>query len=185
MIKYKKGFTLIEVILAIAIFSMVAVVIFSLFMSNYLRIEAQSRETYLQEEIDRGLIRLSDRLMGTCEILNKEDTGFNTEFMSFKYYYKDSTTPYEGELSLEKSDGLYILKLKSKPEGEDTEVTNTLMSFLKRFKMNFINENGAITSRERACALEINYTVTTSYKKIVKEKEGKLTIKLRNIRSKI
>ncbi|MCM1990846.1 PulJ/GspJ family protein [Oceanirhabdus seepicola] len=184
MMKNKKGFTLMEVMLVMAIFSMASVVIFSVFMSNYMRIEAQGRETYLQEDIDRGLTRLSNRLMGTCEIVENRDIGVSdTVLLSFNYYYKDNKEPYEGDLYLVENDGLYTLKLHSKREVESKveELTNTFMSYVKNFNINFINESGGTTSPAQACALEINYTVTTSYKKIVKEKTGKVIIKLRNI----
>lgn len=200
MMRYKKGFTLIEVILVMGMFSMVSVVIFSLFSTNYMRMEAQGRETYLQQDIDRGLTQLSNRLMGTTEILPlKEDEEKNiTELLNFKYYYKDNETPnerslYKGELYLEKNDeGDTLLKLDSKritDEKSEKTSTNILMSYIKEIKITFINESGEEITRDeisnntqKASALEINYTVSTSYKKIDKKKDGTITIKLRNIK---
>jgi len=193
MMRYKKGFTLIEVILVTAMFSMVSVVISSLFSTNYMRMEAQGRETYLQQDIDRGLTQLSNRLMGTTKIIDKteDDAEENTIEMNFEFYYKDNETPnesslYEGRLYLEEN----TLKLDSrKANKESEEHTNILMSYIEFFKINYINENGEkITKREianktqKVSALEINYTVSTSYKTIVKSKRGTLNIKLRNIK---
>ena len=187
MMRCKKGFTLIEVILVMGMFSMISVVIFSLFSTNYMRMEAQQRETYLQQDIDRGLTQLSNRLMGTTRIIDKKDDEKNTNSLSFEFYYKDNETPYEGKLKL--VENTLILDSERTINGESEAFTNTLMSYVENFKINYINENGQeITKTEitnntqKVSALEINYTVATSYKKIVKKKSGKLKIKLRNIR---
>ncbi|WBW99590.1 PulJ/GspJ family protein [Oceanirhabdus sp. W0125-5] len=187
MMKNKKGFTLIELILVIGLFSVASLVIFSLFMSNYMRMEAQGRETYLQEDIDRGLTQLSDRLMGTSKIIKitEAESGSNTTSMEFQYYFKDKDDPYNGKLYLEGKDGEYTLKLDYSIRGSEV-ATKTLMSYLEVFEIKLIDHDGnPVTDYEKylnkVCSLEINYTVATSYKKIVKRKSGKLNIKLRNI----
>ena len=167
-------------------FSIVSVVLVSVFRTNYMRMEAQGRETYLQQDIDRGLTQLSNRLMGTMEINEK----VGGELLNFDYYYKNNTTIYEGkiyleeniEMSAEKTEKIYTLKFDSNKKGESIINTNTFMSHVKTFAIDYIDKGGAATTiKENARAVEINYRVLTSFKTIVKEKDGTLKIKLRNI----
>ncbi len=165
-----------EVMLALAMLSTAAIVISSVFLSNYMRIEAQGKETYLHEEIDRGITRLSDRLKGACKILPFEDEDHSDVLLRFEYYYRDSDKPFVGKLYLEGN----ILKLESIKDSQ-TKI-NTIMGYLDEFTVVLLNNRGnKEPNKEQVCAVKLVYKVSTEYRKIHKEKEGEVVIKLRNI----
>lgn len=188
MIKYKKGFTLIELILVMGMFSIVLGVLFAVFRTDYMRMEAQGRETYLQQDIDRGLTQLSNRLMGATKINEKD----GEELLNFNYYYRDNTTLYTGkiyleentEMSAEESVNINTLKFDSWLAGESPANINTniFMSHVETLAIDYIDESGGGTVKENVTAVEINYRVLTSFRTISKSKDGTLRIKLRNIK---
>lgn len=174
----KRGFTLIEVMIALAMFSTASVVIFSVFISNNNRIEAQGKETFLQESLDRGIYRLTDRVKGTTEIL---ELGNGVDFlMKFKYYYRDNDSEFEGTLYLEEEDGQRVLKLLSKKDG-DEKITE-LMKYVDVFELNLLDSDGNTTTDvSEGKSLFVKYNVSTKYRKITKLRSGNTVIQFKNI----
>lgn len=174
----RRGFTLIEVMIALAMFSSASVVIFSVFISNHNRIEAQGRETFLQESIDSGIARLTDRMKGTTEVL---EVGNGVDFLiKFKYYYRDNDSEIEGKLYLEEEDGQKVLKLHNKKGG--VEETRFLMKYIDDFEVELLDENGNITTVVgEARSLFIKYNVSTKYRRIRMTKNGNTVVEFKNV----
>lgn len=174
----RRGFTLIEVMIALAMFSTASVVIFSVFISNHNRIEAQGRETFLQESIDSGMARLTDRMKGTTEVI---ELGNGVDFLiKFKYYYRDNDSEIEGRLYLEEKDGQKILKLHNKKGG--VEETRELMKYIDDFEVKLLDRDGNITTDvDKGQSLLMEYNVSTSYRKIRMTKNGNTVVEFKNI----
>lgn len=74
MYRNKKGFTLVELMISMAIFSMVMGTIYSFFLTNYKFLNRVSLETEIQTEAEKAIEKITNIAMESSDVEITEDT---------------------------------------------------------------------------------------------------------------